>query len=138
MPSVFEHLGMLPCMQKVSIPVRHAAHLSREHQFSGGCKGKQACKKSHYRHLQIVFPPVRVQNLHLNPVASLAACVSKPGTSRQPPGTAKLLCWSLAHVWHRPGTAFPGRGYRSQVTPEGPFDMIPVLRTQEKFRCKDM
>lgn len=27
-----------------------------------------------------------------------SACVSKPGISRQPPSTAKLLCWSLARL----------------------------------------
>lgn len=90
-------LGMLPYMQKVFLPVRYAAHLSREHQFSGSCKGKQACKKSHYRHLQILFPQVRAQDFPLNPAASLAVPVL---ASQAQVGNLLAVPSCCAGPWH--------------------------------------
>lgn len=66
--------------------------------------------KSHYRHLQILFQQLRVQDLLQNPIASLVVSVSKPGRRRQPPSTAMLLCWSLAQA------SYPFSRQQVQVT----------------------
>lgn len=69
-----------------------------EHQFSGGCKVKQACKIT----LQAFANTLPTQSTESPSKAStLIGCiyVRKPGTSRKPPITARLLCQSLTQVW---------------------------------------
>lgn len=88
-------MRMLLCMQKVSLPVRHVGYLSREHQFSGGYKSKQAKpekkKKITLQTFANTFPTSQITGpLSKSSSITGSTCVSKLGTNRQPPSTAKL------------------------------------------------
>lgn len=131
-PSVFLALGNASLHAKGLPPVRHADLLPGEHQFSGGCKAKQACKIT-LQAFANTFPITR-NTEPTSKSGSLTGCiyVSKPGTSRKPPSAAKLLCWSLAQVWLGPAIVFPGSRYRPQAAPGGSLDMVPLLGTVGK------
>lgn len=119
-------LGNASLHTKGLSPVRHAALLPSSISFQVAAKLSKPAK-SHYRHLQILYQ-LRVQNLPLNPVPSLA--LSMLGSQAQA-GNLPSLPGCYAGPCHRFGSntglnyCFPRQQVQTRGCSQGPIEHDP-------------
>lgn len=110
----------------------YAALLPGEHLLSGGCKVKQA-HTPRYRHLQIPFQQLRLQDLPLDLAASLAylygSQLKRPKQATSQHYLDALLVRSVSLAWD----IFPGSRYRPGAAPKSSLGLITLLETGRKF-----